>query len=61
MSDLMSAISYDIEEYERRCKKFKQKVQYTTTKQGCSLPDCYGKHAEKLKMLEDNKRKRSSK
>ena len=57
MSDLLSAISYDIEMYEQRCRKFREKVHYRKTSQGCEIPDCYGKHSEKLKKMDDRKYK----
>lgn len=44
MSDIISAIYDDINEYLHLCKKYDEKPVYGTYE-----ADCYGKHAEELK------------
>jgi hypothetical protein len=44
MSNILKAISEDIEEYIYLCKKYGEKVQYVDYGE-----DCYGEHASKLK------------
>ncbi len=45
MSDILSAISDDIEEYEDLCQQFGEQVQRSDD----GSPDCYGSHAKILK------------
>lgn len=55
MSDIMSAISYDIEIYEDLCERFNEEVQYSRDYYGNMLVDCYGEHAEKLRKKDIDK------
>lgn len=57
MTDIMSKIADDLEEYQSLCKKYGEKVQTTQDRWGKSSPDCYGKHAQKLydRMLAEQK------
>lgn len=48
MSDLMSRIMDDIEDYRYLCKKFNCEVQYTRDYYGHLTEDCYGEHAKEL-------------
>lgn len=48
MSDIISAIHDDIEEYVRLCKLHNEEVQYVRDAYGHMVEDCYGEHAEKL-------------
>lgn len=52
MGDILSAIAYDIFEYERRCEKYGEEVQMIRSRRGEPSPDCYGVHAEELKKRE---------
>jgi hypothetical protein len=47
MGSILSAISYDIDDYERRCKNYDETIQYTH-----GSPDCYGLHADWLEARE---------
>lgn len=49
MTDIISAIADDIEEYIDLCKKFGEKVQYKRDAYDNLIEDCYGEHAEKLR------------
>lgn len=49
MSDLMSAIRDDINEYIRLCQLYGEKVQYKKDAYGIDTEDCYGEHADSLK------------
>jgi hypothetical protein len=53
MSDLISAIAYDIDMYEYRCKKYDEEVQYTRDYYLNLVVDCYGEHATKLYELDE--------
>ena len=52
MSDMLSAIAYDIDMYEYRCKKYNEEVQYKRDYYGNLIVDCYGEHAHKLYELD---------
>lgn len=45
MSDTLSAIADDIEDYERGCKELKVSVRYTQCGARGLVPDCYSDHA----------------
>jgi hypothetical protein len=47
--DSLKAIYEDIEEYKDLCRKYNEKIRYTSDYYGNNIPDCYGKHANKLK------------
>lgn len=49
MSDLMSAIRDDMDEYESLCHKYGEEIQYSKDAYNYRMVDCYGKHAEELK------------
>jgi len=49
MSDLMSAIHDDIQEYRRLCELYDEDVQYQEDYYNIPVENCYGKHATKLK------------
>lgn len=53
MSDMMAAIDADIKEYVNNCERANEKVRYTRTAYGSSLPDCYGEHAKKLRKKQE--------
>lgn len=45
MGNIVSAISDDINEYERLCAEYCEPIHMT----GRGIPDCYGTHAKELK------------
>lgn len=49
MSDLISAIQDDIEEYEWLCNYFNEKPKTSRNRNGVKIIDPYGNHADKLK------------
>lgn len=49
MSDILSAIQDDINEYENLCRRYNEQVQTKLTAFGDRSPDCYGEHAQELK------------
>jgi uncharacterized protein YeaO (DUF488 family) len=49
MSNILSAIQDDIDEYEALCRRFKEPIQTKYDSYGNNLPDCYGAHALALK------------
>ncbi len=50
MNDSLSEINDDIREYEALCRKFDEPIHYDKTGDEISFPDCYGRHAKKLKL-----------
>ena len=48
MGDSISAIYDDMHSYERRCKKYREKVQFNER----GNPDCYGDHSHYVEALE---------
>lgn len=58
MSDIVSAIQHDMDEYMSLCEKYKEKPRYTPDGNGFDLLDCYGKHASKL--IERNSEERAA-
>lgn len=48
MSNSLSRISDDIDEYLWLCSFYGEPAKFTQTAQGTQLPDCYGKHQRKL-------------
>lgn len=61
MSDIISAINDDMEEYESLCKRYGEKPRYSPDSRGYPLLDCYGKHAEALKEKRDQEREKYNK
>jgi hypothetical protein len=59
MSSLIDTISRDIAEYERLCYKYNEVVEYSAaaTYGHRPVPNCYGKHAKKLKQREKDESK----
>ena len=55
----MSAYSDNIEIYLWMCELYNEQIQYVT-RNGNSIPDCYGNHAQIL-MKRDKKEKRTNK
>ena len=53
MGDLMKAISEDIDAYVALCEKYGERV-----REKDSSPDCYGKHAKKLRDRNEKELKR---
>jgi len=49
MSDIISAIRDDINEYVELCEKYNVEPKTSRDNWGNMLIDCYGKHATKLK------------
>lgn len=48
MSDIISAIHDDMDEYEYLCEKYNEQPQYKQDNWGNNLLDCYGEHAKDL-------------
>lgn len=55
MSDLLSAIRDDINEYKRLCDLYGEQVQYSRDNYGIEIADCYGEHAKSLKKRKKSK------
>lgn len=51
MTDIMSAIASDIEEYEWLCERYDEEIQLEQNLYGKWVPDCYCDHATKLKKI----------
>ncbi len=49
MSDILSAIHDDMNEYEYLCRQYGEEIQKTPDRWGNMLVDCYGQHASDLK------------
>lgn len=58
MSDILSAIYDDIQEYEFLCRKYNEEIRYSENQFGIRSPDCYGLHATELekRRIEDYKK-----
>lgn len=54
MGNLLSAVADDMRYYVRLCQKYNEEVQYTKDAYGNDLPDCYGNHAKKLEVKDNN-------
>jgi hypothetical protein len=54
VSDILSAIQDDIDQYKELCALYKEEVRYTDG----NSPDCYGKHSDKLLARQRQARKR---
>lgn len=60
MSNILSAIHDDMEEYVDLCAKYGEEVEYSKDAYGNLLVDCYGNHARKLYQRQTNEREQNA-